>query len=67
MREPSPLPVFGKLGLKAPVVVAAPARPGQMADRLRDRLAAHGGAALKFSIVVWTIIVLVAVFFIVRA
>lgn len=67
MREPSLLPVFGKLGLKAPVVVAVPARPGQLIDRLRALLTAHGGLVLKFSIVVWTVVVLAAVFFIVQA
>ena len=67
MREPSLLPVFGKLGLKAPVVAAVPARPGHMVDRMRELLASHGAMALKLSIVLWTVIVLAAVFFIVRA
>lgn len=67
MREPSLLPVFGKLGSKAPVVVAVPARPGQMVDRVRGLLASHGAMVLKLSIVVWTVVVLAAVFFIVQA
>ena len=67
MREPSLLPVFGKLGLKAAVVVAVPARPGRVIDRLRELLASHGAMALKLAIVVWTVAVLAAVFFIVQA
>jgi hypothetical protein len=66
VREPSLLPVFGKLGVKAPVVAAVPARPGQMVERVRELLAVHGALALKLSIVVWTIVVLAAVFFIVQ-
>lgn len=67
MREPSLRPVFGKLGVKAPVAVAAPVQRGQVADRMREFLAVHGGFALKFSIVVWMVVVLAAVFFIVQA
>jgi hypothetical protein len=66
VREPSPLPVFGKLGAKAPVVVAVRARPAGIALRLREALAAHGGMALKVSVIAWTILVLGAVFFMMR-
>ncbi|UDL89057.1 hypothetical protein LGH82_28895 [Mesorhizobium sp. PAMC28654] len=66
MREPSLLPVFGKLGLKTRVVMAVPARPGQMADRMRQLMTSHGAMVLKLSIVVWTVVVLAAVFFIVQ-
>jgi hypothetical protein len=64
VREPSLLPVFGKLGIKAPVVFAAvPVRSAGIASRLREGLAAHGGMALKLSVIVWTVLVLGAVFF----
>ena len=53
--------------MKAPVAAAAPARPGFMADRMRALLAEHAGFALKFSIVVWTVIVRAAVFFMLQA
>lgn len=64
MREPSLLPVFGKLGLRAPVaLVAAPVRSADVASRLRELLAAHGGMVLKLSVIAWTVLILGAVFF----
>ena len=64
MRQPSLLPVFGKLGVKAPVaVVAAPVRPVGVVPRLRKLLAAHGGMVLKLSVIAWTVLILGAVFF----
>ncbi|MUT23346.1 hypothetical protein CK231_19360 [Mesorhizobium loti] len=64
VREPSPLPVFGKLGAKASVaVVASPVASAGIAARLRDLLATHGGMALKLSVIAWTILVLGTVFF----
>jgi hypothetical protein len=71
VREPSLLPVFGKLGVKPPaVVVAAPITSKvmhKMPNRIREALSQHGGLALKLSVLVWTILVLVAVFFISKA
>jgi hypothetical protein len=64
VREPSLLPVFGKLGVKAPVAfVAAPVRPAGVVPRLRTLLAAHGGMVLKLSVIAWTVLILGAVFF----
>lgn len=66
MRQPSLLPVFGKLGVKAPVAVVAapvPARSAGVVPRLRKLLAAHGGMVLKLSVVAWTVLILGAVFF----
>jgi uncharacterized membrane protein len=64
VREPSLLPVFGKLGLKAPAaLVAAPIRPAGVVSRLRDFLTAHGGMVLKLSVIAWTVLILGAVFF----
>ncbi|WP_404927796.1 hypothetical protein [Mesorhizobium sp. ORM16] len=64
MREPSLLPVFGKLGAKGPRVVAVePVSSAGIAPRLREALAAHGGMVLKLSVVAWTISVLGMVFF----
>ena len=70
VREPSVLPVFGRLGVKAPVVIAAPtASKGleKTMTSLRAALSAHGGLVLKLSVVVWTVVVLAAVFFITKA
>nr|WP_246800801.1 hypothetical protein [Mesorhizobium amorphae] len=65
------LPVFGRLGVKPPVAVAAtPARSSSMKNivaSMRDGLSSHGGLALKLGVVLWTVVVLAAVFFIVRA
>ena len=72
VREPSLLPVFGKLGfgklgLKAPVAVAAtPVRSEGIALRLRELLAAHGGMVLKLSVIAWTVLILGAVFFMIQ-
>ena len=64
VRQPSLLPVFGKLGVKAPVAfVAAPVRPAGVVPRLRKLLAAHGGMVLKLSVITWTVLILGAVFF----
>jgi hypothetical protein len=64
VREPSLLPVFGKLGTKPPVVVkAAPAASAGIVSRLREAVATHGGMALKLSVIAWTMLVLGAVFF----
>ncbi|MCF6121956.1 hypothetical protein EN904_32610 [Mesorhizobium sp. M7A.F.Ca.CA.001.07.2.1] len=66
MREPSLLPVFGKLGLKTPVALAAaPISPAGV-PHLRKLLAAHGGMVLKLSVVAWTVLILGAVFFTMR-
>ena len=70
MREPSVLPVFGRLGVKAPVAIAAPAgskRLEKTMTSLRAVLSSHGGLVLKLSVVVWTVVVLAAVFFIAKA
>jgi hypothetical protein len=66
MRAPSPLPVFGKLGIKPPVAIVAASSKGMDAivPRMREVLSVHGGLVLKLSVVVWTILVLAAVFFI---
>jgi hypothetical protein len=64
VREPSLLPVFGKLGLKAPVALAvAPVSSAGVVSRLRELLAAHGGMVLKLSVIAWTVLILGAVFF----
>jgi hypothetical protein len=64
VREPSLLPVFGKLGVKAPAAVVAARVPSAgIASRLRGLLAAHGGMALKLSVIAWTVLILAAVFF----
>ncbi|RWQ69225.1 MAG: hypothetical protein EOS85_29855 [Mesorhizobium sp.] len=69
MREPSLLPVFGKLGVKAPVVTAAAPTMSKsvMLIHMRKLLSSHGGLALKLSVVVWTVLVLAAVFYITQA
>ncbi|UCI10370.1 hypothetical protein [Mesorhizobium sp. B1-1-8] len=70
MREPTLLPVFGRLGVKSPVaIVAAPARSSNMtnlAARMREGLSLHGGLALKLGVVLWTVLVLATVFFILQ-
>lgn len=64
MREPSPLPVFGKLGVKPPAAtVKAPVSSAGVALRLRELLAAHGGMLLKLSVIAWTVLILATVFF----
>ncbi|PWJ94606.1 MULTISPECIES: hypothetical protein [Mesorhizobium] len=63
VREPSLLPVFGKLGLKAPVALVAPASSAGVVSRLRELVAAHGGMMLKLSVIAWTVLILGAVFF----
>ena len=64
MRQPSLLPVFGKLGVKSPVAfVAPPVRSAGVVPRLRKLLAAHGGMVLKLSVIAWTVLILGAVFF----
>lgn len=64
MREPSLLPVFGKLGAKASVaIVPAPVASAGIVPRLRQVLTAHGGMVLKLSVIAWTVLVLGAVFF----
>ncbi|WP_292596330.1 hypothetical protein [Mesorhizobium sp.] len=72
VREPSLLPVFGKLGIKTPVVVAAAAptmskRIKNILPRMREVLSSYGGLALKLFVVVWTVLVLAAVFYITQA
>ncbi|QPC95144.1 hypothetical protein [Mesorhizobium sp. INR15] len=68
MREPSLLPVFGKLGVKASVTaVAAPVRSEGIASWLRELAAAHGGMLLKLAVVAWTAMILAAVFFMLQA
>jgi len=70
VREPTLLPVFGRLGVKSPVAVAAtPARSSyitNLAARMREGLSSHGGLALKLGVVLWTVLVLAAVFFILQ-
>lgn len=63
MREPSLLPVFGKQGVKTSVAVARPVASAGIVPRLRAFLTAHGGMALKLSVIAWTMLVLGAVFF----
>lgn len=71
MREPSLLPVFGKLGIKSPVVIAAAPTMSKSiknsVPRMREVLSSHGGLALKLSVVVWTVLVLASVFYITQA
>ncbi|WP_258118307.1 hypothetical protein [Mesorhizobium onobrychidis] len=71
VREPSLLPVFGKLGIKSPVVIAAAPTMSKSiknsVPRMREVLSSHGGLALKLSVVVWTVLVLAAVFYITQA
>jgi hypothetical protein len=71
VREPSLLPVFGKLGVKAPVLTAAAPTMSKsvksMVPRMREVLSSHGSLALKLSVVVWTIVILAAVFVITQA
>jgi hypothetical protein len=68
VRQPSPLPVFGKLGAKAPLAfVAAPVRSAGAASRLRELVTAHGGMVLKVSVVAWTVVILGSVFFMMRS
>ncbi|SJM32122.1 conserved hypothetical protein [Mesorhizobium delmotii] len=68
VREPSLLPVFGKLGIKPPAAIAAaPTVSKNMVIRIRKLLSSHGALALKLSVVVWTVLVLAAVFFITQA
>ena len=71
MRTPSLLPAFGKLGVKPAVVIAAAPTLSKSiksaALRMRKFLSAHGGLALKLSVLVWTILILAAAFFMSRA
>lgn len=67
VRKPSLLPLFGKLGAKAPVaVIPMPVRPAGLAARLRQVLASHGATALQLSVVVWTVAILGAAFLFAR-
>ncbi|MER9121155.1 hypothetical protein [Mesorhizobium sp. M0047] len=69
MREPTLLPVFGRLAVKPPVAVAA--APGRRMKngvaRMRQGISSHGGLALKVCVALWTVVVLAAVFFILQA
>ncbi|MER9417075.1 hypothetical protein NKJ40_28420 [Mesorhizobium sp. M0119] len=71
VREPSLLPVFGKLGVRArTVAIAAPTMSmtiKNLVNRTREVLSAHGSLALKLSVVLWTVLVLAAVFFVAQA
>ena len=69
MRTPSLLPAFGKLGVKPPLAIAAPPALSKstVALRMREILSVHGGLALKLSVVVWTILILAAAFFMSKA
>ncbi|MCV3210446.1 hypothetical protein OHD62_30140 [Mesorhizobium sp. YC-39] len=71
MREPSLLPVFGKLGIKPSVPISAKPMVSKgmnsMLARMREMLFLHGGLALKLSVVAWTVAVLAAVFFTMQA
>ncbi|MES0027753.1 hypothetical protein [Mesorhizobium sp. M0040] len=61
----------GKLGVKAPpVAIAAPTMSmtiKRLVSRTREMLSAHGSLALKLSVVLWTELVLAAVFLIAQA
>jgi hypothetical protein len=67
VREPSLLPVFGKRGrngFEPPVTfTAAPASAAGIAARLRSLVGLHGGMVVKLSVIVWTVLILAAVFF----
>lgn len=69
MRTPSLLPAFGKLGVKPPVAIAAAPTLSKstVALRMREVLSVHGGLALKLSVLVWTILILAAAFFMSKA
>ena len=69
MRTPSLLPVFGKLGVKPAVAIAAAPTLSKSAVALRMRqvLSVHGGLVLKLSVLVWTILILAAAFFMSKA
>ena len=69
MRTPSLLPAFGKLGVKPPVAIAAAPTLSKstLALRVREIFSVHGGLALKLSVVVWTILILAAAFFMAKA
>ncbi|MER9679268.1 hypothetical protein NKJ23_08030 [Mesorhizobium sp. M0184] len=71
VREPSLLPVFGKLGVKAPPVAIAATTMSMtiksLVSRTREMLSEHGSLALKLSVVLWTELVLAAVFLIAQA
>jgi hypothetical protein len=71
VREPTLLPVFGRLGVKPPVAVAAtPAKSRSMKNvvaGMREGLSSHGNLVLKLGVVLWTVVVLAAVFFILQA
>ena len=69
MRTPSLLPAFGKLGVKPAVAIAAAPTLSKstVALRMRKVLSVHGGLALKLSVLVWTILILVAAFFMSKA
>jgi hypothetical protein len=62
---------FWKAWVKPSVVIAAEPITSKvmhkMANRIREILSLHGGLALKLSVLVWTILVLAAVFFISKA
>jgi hypothetical protein len=51
VREPSLLPVFGKLGVKPPVLIAAAPITSKimhkMANRIREILSLHGGPGIE--------------------
>ena len=71
MRTPSLLPAFGKLGVKPAVAIAAAPTLSKSINgaalRMRKFLSAHGGLALKLSVLVWTILILAAAFFMSKA
>ncbi|MER9657552.1 hypothetical protein NKJ26_29545 [Mesorhizobium sp. M0152] len=71
MREPTLLPVFGRLAVKPPVaIVATPVISRKMKNgvaRMREGISSHGGLALKVCVVLWTVVLLAAVFFILQA
>ncbi|MBZ9734577.1 hypothetical protein LB534_16500 [Mesorhizobium sp. CA18] len=70
MREPTLPPAFGRLGAKSPVaIVAASATSSNMtnlAARMREGLSSRRGLALNLAVVLWTVLVLAAVFFILQ-
>jgi hypothetical protein len=71
VREPTLFPVFGRLGVKSPAAVAASPAISRSLKKvvadMRESLSSHGGLALKLGVVLWTALVLAAVFFILQA
>ncbi|TPK62398.1 hypothetical protein FJ930_26775 [Mesorhizobium sp. B2-4-15] len=71
MREPTLLPVFGRLGVKPPVAVAAMSTRSRsmknVGASVRKGLSSPRGLFWKPGVVLWTVVALAAVFFIMQA